>query len=126
MSALGVGAAQFFTNALDTSTVGADVVVESSHLLGNQLLRWSVAGRWRPRSETSATARPTQWRHSAHRWSSKAAVTMTRLVRCGIPPVLTPPSRSIAGEVRTTVTFRSRSSESIASRESKRSFMEAL
>src|SRR5262249_37593448 len=34
-----------------------------------------------------------------------------------------PPSRSIAGEIRTTVTFRSRSSVSIESRESKRSFM---
>ena len=57
---------------------------------------------------------------------SMAALTMTRLVRCGMPPVCAPVSRSIAGEIRTTVTLRSRSSVRIASRESKRIFMATL
>ena len=44
--ALDVGAAQFFTNALDTETKGLDVVVAHEFLLGSQHFRWSVAGNF--------------------------------------------------------------------------------
>ncbi len=43
LAALQVGAAQFFTNAIDTRTVGLDLVVDGAHLVQNQVLRWMVA-----------------------------------------------------------------------------------
>jgi iron complex outermembrane receptor protein len=44
--ALNVGAAQFFTNALDTETKGLDVVLAHSFEFMNQELRWSVAANF--------------------------------------------------------------------------------
>jgi iron complex outermembrane receptor protein len=43
---LGVAAAQFFTNALDTQTKGIDVVLAHQFYFGNQRLRWSLAGNF--------------------------------------------------------------------------------
>jgi iron complex outermembrane recepter protein len=46
LSALGVAAAQFFTNALDTRTKGLDVVVSHQFYAGDQRFAWSVAGNF--------------------------------------------------------------------------------
>lgn len=46
LQALGVGAAQFFTNALDTKTTGLDVVVTYQRSLGEGTLRSSVAANF--------------------------------------------------------------------------------
>jgi iron complex outermembrane receptor protein len=43
---LNVGAAQFFTNALDTRTRGLDVVLSHNFFAGNHSLRWSLAGNF--------------------------------------------------------------------------------
>lgn len=43
---LGVGAAQFFTNALDTRTRGVDVVVSWERRVGAHRFRWNLAGNW--------------------------------------------------------------------------------
>jgi iron complex outermembrane receptor protein len=43
---LGVAAAQFFTNALDTETKGLDVVLAHQFYLGDQRVRWSIAGNF--------------------------------------------------------------------------------
>ena len=46
LQALGVAAAQFFTNALDTRTRGLDVVVSHQFYLGEQRFNWSLAGNF--------------------------------------------------------------------------------
>ncbi|MDH5590863.1 MAG: TonB-dependent receptor, partial [Gemmatimonadota bacterium] len=46
LQALQVGAAQFFTNALDTRTKGLDVVLTHQTPLGNGILRTSLAGNF--------------------------------------------------------------------------------
>ncbi|HSG08586.1 MAG TPA: TonB-dependent receptor [Longimicrobiales bacterium] len=46
LTALGVGAAQFFTNALDTKTNGLDVVMTYQQALGTGTLRTSVAANF--------------------------------------------------------------------------------
>jgi iron complex outermembrane recepter protein len=43
---LDVGAAQFFTNALDTRTVGLDVVLTFAQRAGGHDLRWGLAGNF--------------------------------------------------------------------------------
>jgi iron complex outermembrane receptor protein len=43
---LQVGAAQFFTNALDTQTKGLDVVLTYAHMAGNHNLRWGLASNF--------------------------------------------------------------------------------
>jgi iron complex outermembrane receptor protein len=43
---LQVGAAQFFTNALDTRTTGLDVVLTYAQHAGDHLLRWGLAGNF--------------------------------------------------------------------------------
>jgi iron complex outermembrane receptor protein len=43
---LNVGAAQFFTNALDTETRGLDVVLSHQFFLGANNVRWSLAGNF--------------------------------------------------------------------------------
>jgi iron complex outermembrane recepter protein len=43
---LQVGAAQFFTNALDTRTRGVDVVLTYGHGIGSHDLRWALAGNF--------------------------------------------------------------------------------
>jgi iron complex outermembrane recepter protein len=43
---LNVGAAQFFTNALDTRTRGLDVVLNYAHVLGEHSLRAQLAGNF--------------------------------------------------------------------------------
>ena len=46
LAQLNVGAAQFFTNAIDTRTKGIDVVFADQFYLGNQHLRLSLAGNF--------------------------------------------------------------------------------
>ncbi len=46
LSALNVGAAQFFTNALDTKTVGVDVVLTYNHNWGKHGLNITLAGNF--------------------------------------------------------------------------------
>lgn len=46
LQALGVAAAQFFTNALDTETRGVDVVISHQFYLGPQRFNWSLAGNF--------------------------------------------------------------------------------
>ena len=46
LQALGVAAAQFFTNALDTETRGLDVVISHQFYLGDQRFNWSLAGNF--------------------------------------------------------------------------------
>ena len=46
LRSLGVGAAQFFTNALDTETLGLDVVLSWSDFVGGHRLRASLAGNF--------------------------------------------------------------------------------
>ncbi|RMD70953.1 MAG: TonB-dependent receptor, partial [Bacteroidetes bacterium] len=46
LRALGVGAAQFFTNALDTRTRGVDVILTWSQIVGDGRLRLSYAGNF--------------------------------------------------------------------------------
>ncbi len=46
LKALGVGAAQFFTNALDTRTRGVDVILTWSQMVGDGRLRLSYAGNF--------------------------------------------------------------------------------
>lgn len=46
LAALNVSAAQFFTNAIDTRTKGLDIVLSHQFYLGQQSLRWSVAGNF--------------------------------------------------------------------------------
>lgn len=46
LAAMGVGAAQFFTNALDTRTRGIDVVLTFGHRLGAHDMNWSLAGNF--------------------------------------------------------------------------------
>ncbi len=46
LQTLGVAAAQFFTNALDTRTRGIDVVLSHQFYVGEQRLNWSLAGNF--------------------------------------------------------------------------------
>lgn len=46
LQALGVAAAQFFTNAIDTETKGLDIVLSHQLYPGSQRLRWSLAGNF--------------------------------------------------------------------------------
>jgi iron complex outermembrane receptor protein len=46
LRALDVAAAQFFTNAIDTRTLGVDVVLGYRHWLGDHALAWSLVGNF--------------------------------------------------------------------------------
>lgn len=46
LQALGVGAAQFFANAIDTRTIGLDAIVQYRHNIGRHRLRGSLAGNF--------------------------------------------------------------------------------